>query len=80
MNPTVFAEVTVGFERVENLEDALPAELHRRDPLPHDAAFLAGKTSTRIAGAAGVGSRRGWAADALNDAPPPREARAQAPG
>jgi hypothetical protein len=44
INPIVFAEVSVGFDRVEDLEDALPAELYRRDPLPYEAAFLAAKS------------------------------------
>jgi predicted nucleic acid-binding protein len=44
INPIVFAEVSIGFDRVEDLEDALPAELYRRDPLPFEAAFLAGKS------------------------------------
>ena len=44
INPIVYAEVSVGFERIEDLEAALPAELFRRDPLPHEAAFLAGKS------------------------------------
>jgi len=44
INPIVFAEVSVGFERVEDLEDALPPELYRRDPLPYEAAFLAGRS------------------------------------
>jgi len=44
INPIVFAEVSVRFERVEDLEDALPPELFRRDPLPYEAAFLAGKS------------------------------------
>jgi len=44
INPIVFAEVSVGFDRVEDLEDALPAELYRRDPLPYEAGFLAGKS------------------------------------
>src|SRR5574341_1436984 len=44
INPIVFAEVSVGFERVEDLEDALPHELYRRDPLPYEAAFLAGRS------------------------------------
>lgn len=43
INPIVFAEVSVGFHRVEDLEEALPPELYRRDPLPYEAAFLAGK-------------------------------------
>jgi predicted nucleic acid-binding protein len=44
INPIVFAEVSVGFARVEDLEDALPPEVYRRDPLPYEAAFLAGKS------------------------------------
>ncbi|HEY7723820.1 MAG TPA: type II toxin-antitoxin system VapC family toxin [Anaeromyxobacteraceae bacterium] len=43
INPIVFAEVSVGFDRVEDLEEALPPEVYRRDPLPYQAAFLAGK-------------------------------------
>jgi len=41
INPIVFAEVSVGFDRVEDLEEALPHDLYRRDPLPYEAAFLA---------------------------------------
>jgi predicted nucleic acid-binding protein len=44
INPIIFAEVSAAFERVEDLEDALPPELYRRDPLPYEAAFLAGKS------------------------------------
>jgi len=44
INPIVFAEVSVGFDRVEDLEMALPPDLYRRDPLPYEAAFLAGKS------------------------------------
>lgn len=43
INPIVYAEVSIGFERIEDLEDALAAELYRRDPLPYEAGFLAGK-------------------------------------
>jgi predicted nucleic acid-binding protein len=43
INPIVFAEVSVGFDRIEDLEAALPEELER-EALPWDAAFLAGKT------------------------------------
>jgi predicted nucleic acid-binding protein len=42
INPVIYAEVSIGFERVEALEYALPAEL-RRESLPWDAAFLAGQ-------------------------------------
>jgi predicted nucleic acid-binding protein len=44
INPIVFAEVSVGFDRIEDLEEALPPELYRREPLPYEAAFLAGKS------------------------------------
>ena len=43
INPIVYAEVSIGFERVEDLEAALPPESFRRDSLPWGAAFLAGK-------------------------------------
>lgn len=43
VNPIVYAEVSIGFDRIEDLEDALPAEYIRRDPLPWEAGFLAGK-------------------------------------
>jgi predicted nucleic acid-binding protein len=44
INPIVFAELSVGFHRVEDLEGALPLEIYRRDPLPYEAAFLAGRS------------------------------------
>jgi hypothetical protein len=43
INPIIFAEVSVGFERIEDLDDALPASYYRRLPLPFEAAFLAGQ-------------------------------------
>ena len=43
LNPLVYAEVSVGFARIEELEAALPHDLFRREPLPYEAAFLAGK-------------------------------------
>ena len=42
INPIVYAEISVAFDRIETLEDALPAQLGRED-LPWEAAFLAGK-------------------------------------
>jgi predicted nucleic acid-binding protein len=39
----IYAEVSIRFERIEELEEALPAAMFRRDPLPWEAAFLAGK-------------------------------------
>lgn len=43
INPIIFAEVSVGFRRVEDVDDALPPNLLRREPLPYEAAFLAGQ-------------------------------------
>ncbi len=43
VNPIVYAEVSVGFERVEELDEALPPDHFVRLPLPWPAAFLAGK-------------------------------------
>lgn len=43
INPIVYAEVSIGFERIEELDAALPSTAFHRLPLPWDAAFLAGK-------------------------------------
>jgi predicted nucleic acid-binding protein len=43
VNPIVYAEVSVRFARIEELEEALPADRFAREPLPWEAAFLAGK-------------------------------------
>ena len=43
INPLIYAEVGVGFERIEDLERVLPHDLYRRTALPYEAAFLAGK-------------------------------------
>ena len=43
INPIIYAEISIRFERIEDLEGALPATIFRRDALPWEAAFLAGK-------------------------------------
>ena len=43
INPIVSSEVSIRFTTVEALEDALPAQDYRREPIPWAAAFLAGK-------------------------------------
>jgi predicted nucleic acid-binding protein len=43
INPIVYAEVSVRFDTVESLDAALPMQLVRREALPWEAAFLAGK-------------------------------------
>jgi predicted nucleic acid-binding protein len=42
INPLIFAELSVGFDRVEDLEAALPDRI-LREALPWEAAFLAGR-------------------------------------
>ena len=54
VNPIVYAEVSVGFARIEELEAALPRESFRREPLPWEAAFLAGKCFVRYRRAGGM--------------------------
>ncbi len=43
INPIVYAEVSIGFAGIEAMDEALPAGLYRRESLPWEAAFLAGK-------------------------------------
>lgn len=43
IDPLIYAEVSIRFERIEELEEALPPAMFRRDALPWEAAFLAGK-------------------------------------
>ncbi|MDQ7904343.1 type II toxin-antitoxin system VapC family toxin [Phytohabitans sp. ZYX-F-186] len=43
INPIVYAEVSIGFPTIEELEDAVPADTFARLKLPYEAGFLAGK-------------------------------------
>ncbi|HQV73111.1 MAG: type II toxin-antitoxin system VapC family toxin [Dokdonella sp.] len=43
INPIVYAEVSVGFQRIEELDNALPTDAFTRLELPWEAGFLAGK-------------------------------------
>ncbi|MPY93418.1 MAG: PIN domain-containing protein [Acidimicrobiia bacterium] len=47
INPIIYAEASVRFSRIEDLEEALPPEDYRRAQLPWEAAFLAGKAFVR---------------------------------
>jgi predicted nucleic acid-binding protein len=44
INPIIYAEVSIGFKQIEELETALPSDFFRRDPLPFEAAFLSGQS------------------------------------
>jgi predicted nucleic acid-binding protein len=43
ISPIVYGEVSVRFERIEELEEALPASAFVREAIPYETAFLAGK-------------------------------------
>lgn len=43
INPLIYAEVSVAFSRIEDLDQLLPAALFQREDLPWEAGFLAGK-------------------------------------
>ena len=43
ISPIVYAEVSAGFDRIEDLDDALPESEFEREALPYEAGFLAGK-------------------------------------
>ena len=43
INPIIYGEVSIAFDTLEALEEVLPQDLFRRDALPWEAAFLAGK-------------------------------------
>lgn len=47
INPIIYAEISIAYRRIEDLELALPPVLFRRDALPYEAAFLAGKAFLR---------------------------------
>lgn len=43
INAIVYAEVSIGFDRIEDLDEAIPPDTFARLALPWSAAFLAGK-------------------------------------
>lgn len=47
INPLIYAEVSVGYESIEELDDLLPAADFEREPLPYLAGFAAGKAFLR---------------------------------
>ena len=44
INAIIYAEVSVRFTRIEELEATLPADIFEREEIPYQAAFLAGKS------------------------------------
>lgn len=43
INPIIYGEVSIGYQKIEELEEALPPTFFKRLPIPWEAAFLAGK-------------------------------------
>lgn len=43
INPVAYAEVSVRYGRIEDVDAALPSAMIHREPIPFEAAFLAGK-------------------------------------
>ncbi|HXQ66359.1 MAG TPA: type II toxin-antitoxin system VapC family toxin [Alphaproteobacteria bacterium] len=44
INPVIYAEVSLRYSRIEDLDAALPKAMFEREAIPYAAAFLAGKS------------------------------------
>ena len=44
INPVIYAEVSIRYSQIEQLDIALPATMFDRESIPYEAAFLAGKS------------------------------------
>jgi predicted nucleic acid-binding protein len=44
INPVIYAEVSIRYSRIEELDAALPKTMFDREAIPYEAAFLAGKS------------------------------------
>ncbi|MBO0737286.1 MAG: type II toxin-antitoxin system VapC family toxin [Alphaproteobacteria bacterium] len=44
INPIIYAEVSIRYSRIEELDAALPRTMFDREAIPYEAAFLAGKS------------------------------------
>ena len=56
INPIIYAEISVRYDRIEDVDLALPADYFIRAPLPLEAAFLAAKCFARYRKRGGVRS------------------------
>jgi len=57
INPIIYAEISVRYDNVEDVDEALSPRFFRRLPLPWDAAFLAAKAFHRYRRAGGSRTR-----------------------
>jgi predicted nucleic acid-binding protein len=44
INAIIYAEVSAGYFRIEDLDARLPESVFKREPIPYEAAFLAGQS------------------------------------
>lgn len=56
INPVIYSEISIGFERIEDLEDALQIAAFLMLEIPKEALFLAGKTYLQYKQRAGAKS------------------------
>jgi predicted nucleic acid-binding protein len=56
INPIIYSEVSAGFTRIEDVDDALPSSYYRRADLPWAAGFLAARAFVKYR--RGGGTRR----------------------
>ena len=47
INPLIYAEVSIRYATIEAVDSALPNSLFRREEIPYEAAYLAGKAFVR---------------------------------
>lgn len=47
INPVIYAELAACVEQKERLDELVPADLFRREAIPNEAAFLAGRAFRR---------------------------------
>jgi predicted nucleic acid-binding protein len=56
INPIIYSEISIRFSSMEELDESLPPALLDREPIPFEAAFLAGKVYLRYRRAGGARS------------------------
>jgi len=54
IKPIIFAEVSAGFDSLDDVEAALPPSFVRREALPWESAFLAGRAFVQYRRAGGA--------------------------
>ncbi len=54
INPVIFAEVSIRYSDVQDVDEAVPKEMFDREPLTYEAAFLAGKVFVRYRRQGGI--------------------------